>query len=243
MSALRISARAGAMICCAAAVAAAAAGADAGASAQAPSAMAGNGSALDTILHRLARPAPSTTPFIEARFSPMLSRPLVVSGELEFRGPGSLARIVRKPYQERAEIRGDTVTLQRADQPAQHFSLDRAPEMRSLVASFSALLSGNVPALRSEFALDLHGSERSWTIGLTPLDPRVHQHIRSILVTGAGAEPRCLTTFQANDDTDVMLLADAAHVSVPATPDRAWFDMQCRAAPAARAQPNRSSQR
>jgi hypothetical protein len=237
MSALRISARVSAMICCAVTVAAAAAGADASAQA------AGNSSALDTILHHLARPAPSTTPFIEARFSPMLSRPLVVSGELEFRGPGSLARIVSQPYRERAEIRGGTVTLQRGDQPAQHFSLDRVPEMRSLAASFSALLSGNVPALRSEFALDLHGDEHSWTIGLTPLDPRVHQRIRSILVTGAGTEPRCLTTFQANDDTDVMLLADAAHVSVPTAPDRAWFDAQCRAAPVARARPNRSSQR
>ncbi|MGH8258193.1 MAG: LolA-related protein [Steroidobacteraceae bacterium] len=188
---------------------------------------AANGSRLDAILHGLARPAPSTTPFVEARFSPILARPLVVSGELEYLGPGSLARIVRKPYAEKAEIHGDTVTLQRGDQPAQTFSLDRAPEMRSLVASFSALLSGNVAALRSAFALDLHGNERSWTIGLTPLDPGVHQHIRSILVTGDGAGPRCLTTFQANDDIDVMLLARAARVALPAMPDQAWFEARC----------------
>jgi hypothetical protein len=226
------------------ALAAGTAPASAGESAATPAgAPAGNGSPLDRILHDLARPAPSTTPFIEARFSPMLTRPLVVSGELEYRGPGSLARIVREPYRDRAEIQGDSVTLQRGDQPAQHFSLDRAPEMRSLVASFSALLSGNVAALRSEFALDLHGDERSWTIGLTPLDPRIHQRIRSILVSGASAEPRCLTTFQANDDTDVMLLADAAHVSVPAMPDRAWFDAQCRGSPARRARSNASPQR
>ncbi len=204
---------------------------------------AANSSELDSLLHRLARPAPSSTPFIEARFSPLLSRPLVVSGELRYLGPQSLARIVEKPYRERAEIRGDAVTVQRGDQAAQHFSLDQAPEMRSLVASFSALLAGDVAALRHSFALDLHGAERQWTIGLTPLDPRVHQRIRSIIVNGSGSEPRCLTTFQANDDTDVMLLDGAARGPVPAAPDRAWFDGRCRGQPVTRGATPAPSQR
>lgn len=183
---------------------------------------------LDSILQRLARPAPSSTSFIEARFSALLSRPLVVSGELQYLGPGSLVRIVEKPYRERAAIRGDTVTLQRGDGPPQHFSLDEAPQMRSLVASFSALLAGDIAALRRTFALDLHGSQSEWTIGLTPLDPRVHASIRSILVSGSGGEPRCLTTFQANDDVDLMLLANAARGPIPAKPDRDWFEARCR---------------
>jgi hypothetical protein len=188
------------------------------------------GSALDAILHDLARPAPSSTPFMEARFSALLSRPLVVSGELQYLGPGSLVRIVEKPYRERAEIRGEAVTVRRGDQPPQHFSLDQAPEMRSLVASFSALLSGDVAALRRAFALDLHGAPSAWTIGLTPLDPGVHARIRSVLVSGAGGEPRCLTTYQANDDVDLMLLSGAARGSVPAQPGRAWFEARCRGA-------------
>lgn len=189
------------------------------------------GTDLDSILHRLARPAPATTPFIEARFSPLLSRPIVVSGELQYLGHDALVRSVEKPFRERSEIRADTVSVQHGDQPPQHFSLDRAPEMRSLVASFSALLSGDVAALRAAFALDLHGSERRWTIGLTPLDPRVHERIRSITVTGVGSEPRCLTTFQANDDIDVMLLAGAARTAPPAAPDRGWFDARCSGSP------------
>lgn len=183
---------------------------------------------LDSILHGLARPAPSSTPFIEARFSALLSRPLVVSGELQYLGPGALVRIVGKPYRERAEIRGEAVTVRRGDGPAQHFSLDQAPQMRSLVASFSALLGGDVPMLRRAFALDLHGSERNWTIGLTPIDPRVHRTIRSILVTGSGGEPRCLTTYQANADVDMMLVQSAARGTVPAQPDQSWFESRCR---------------
>ena len=186
------------------------------------------GSELDAILQRLARPAPSSTPFIEARFSELLSRPLVVSGELQYLGPGSLVRVVEKPYRERTEIRGNSVTVRRGDGPPQHFSLDQAPQMQSLVTSFSALLAGDVATLRRTFALDLHGSPSDWTIGLTPLDPRVHESIRSILVSGSGGEPRCLTTYQANDDVDLMLLAQAASGSVPAEVDRKWFEARCR---------------
>jgi Outer membrane lipoprotein carrier protein LolA-like len=192
-----------------------------------------HGSDLDSILRSLARPAPSSTPFIEARFSPLLARPIVVSGELQYLGPGSLVRRVERPHRERAEIRGDSVILTRGDAPPQHFTLDQAPQMRSLVASFSALLAGDVATLRSVFALDLHGDERAWTVGLTPLDPRVHASIRSILVAGSGGEPRCLTTFQANEDVDFMLLASAARSSVPAQPDSQWFEARCRGMQAA----------
>ncbi len=193
----------------------------------------GHGSELDSSLHGLARPAPASTPFIEARFSPLLSRPIVVSGELQYLGPGSLVRMVEKPYRERAEIHGEAVTVRRGDSPPQHFTLDQAPQMRSLTASFSALLAGDVATLRSVFALDLHGAPSDWTVGLTPLDPRVHASIRSILVTGRGGEPRCLTTFQANDDVDFMLLASAARSSAPAQPDRQWFEARCRGTHAA----------
>lgn len=185
---------------------------------------------LDSILQRLARAAPSSTPFMEARFSGLLARPLIVSGELQYLGPGSLVRSVDKPYRERAEIRGSSVTLRRGDASPQHFSLDQAPQMRSLVTSFSALLAGDIATLRRTFALDLHGSQSDWTIGLTPLDPRVHESIRSILVSGSGGEPRCLTTYQANDDIDVMLLADAARGSAPPQADRKWFEARCRGA-------------
>jgi Outer membrane lipoprotein carrier protein LolA-like len=186
------------------------------------------GSGLDTLLRGLARPAPSSTPFVEAHFSSLLTRPLVVSGELAYLGPDALARTVEKPYHERSEIRDDTVTVERQGEPAQRFSLQRVPEMRSLLASFAALLSGNVAALERQFQLDLHGDAHLWTIGLTPRDPYVHQRIRSITVSGRGTEPRCIVTFEANDDITLMLLAGAAKTPLPAAPDRAWFDEQCR---------------
>ena len=45
---------------------------------------------VDTLLQHLTRPAPATTPFVEIHFSPLLSRPLIVSGEMEYDGPDAL---------------------------------------------------------------------------------------------------------------------------------------------------------
>lgn len=182
---------------------------------------------LDTLLQHLARAAPSSTPFIEAHFSALLSRPLVVSGRLEYLGPDSLARTVDEPYHERAEIDGDTVVLEREGEPTRHFALDRAPAMRSLLASFTALLGGRVAVLEQQFRLDLHGDAARWTIGLTPRDPEIHERIRAITVSGSGFDLRCLTTFEANDDVTVTLVSRAASARVPPAPSRAWFDAEC----------------
>src|SRR5262249_20939004 len=172
-------------------------------------------------------PAPAVTDFIEAHFSALLARPLIVRGKLEYLGPDTLARSVESPFQERTEVHGDDVTIRRGSAAPRHFSLARAPELRSLLASFAALIGGDRLALTREFELDLHGDEHAWTLGLTPRDPRIRERIRSILVNGRSAEPRCLTTFEANGNTTVLLVGEAAHRNVPADTDRRWLDAQC----------------
>jgi hypothetical protein len=182
---------------------------------------------IDSLLPRLARPAPASTPFVEAHFSRLLARPLVVRGKLEYLGADTLARTVESPYHERTEVRAEAVTVEREGSKAQHFSLQHAPELRSLLGSFAALLSGDAAGLRREFDLDLTGDEDSWTLKLTPRDAHVRARIPSIVVSGRGDEPRCITTLQAHDNTTVMLMAHAAEKPLPATVDRAWLDQQC----------------
>jgi hypothetical protein len=182
---------------------------------------------VDALLARLARPAPAVTDFIEAHFSALLARPLIVRGKLEYLGPDALARSVESPFQERTEVHGDDVTIRRGSEAPRHFSLARAPELRSLLASFAALIGGDRDVLTREFELDLHGDEHAWTLGLTPRDPRIRERIRSILVNGRSAEPRCLTTFEANGNTTVLLVGEAARRSVPADADRRSLEAQC----------------
>jgi hypothetical protein len=184
---------------------------------------------LQSLLASLARPAPSSASFVEAHFSALLAQPLVVSGKLEYLGPGNLARTVESPYHERSEIKGGTATVERSGEPPRRFSLERAPQMQSLVASFAGLLSGNYAALERGFTLDLHGDASHWLLGLVPRDPKARETIRSITVSGSDSQPLCLTTFQANDDTTILLLGPAAKAPRPRAPDRAWFDAQCQA--------------
>src|SRR5580692_6632096 len=83
---------------------------------------------VDALLAHLARPAPATTAFVEVHFSPLLSRPLIVSGELTYSGPDALARTVDRPYSEHTEIHGDEVSITRGSGKPRTFSLQRAPE-------------------------------------------------------------------------------------------------------------------
>jgi hypothetical protein len=177
---------------------------------------------------RLARPAPAVTPFVEARFSRLLTKPLIVSGQLEYTGPESLARAVTTPFKERTEIKDMTVTVQREGQSPRRFSLKRAPELHVLLDSFSALLGGDRSGLEKEFALEVRGDDAAWTLLMTPKEPRIKQRIRDITVTGTTNEPRCLVTAEPNDNASIMLLASAASTKLPENPDRAWFENFCR---------------
>src|SRR3954467_2281577 len=63
----------------------------------------------DTLLKSLAKPAPAVTPFVEVRYSKLLEQPIVVKGQLEYHEDGTLVRAVKDPFQERTEIKGETV--------------------------------------------------------------------------------------------------------------------------------------
>jgi hypothetical protein len=183
---------------------------------------------VDALLQHLTKPAPATTPFVEVHFSPLLSRPLIVSGELEYDGPDALARTVDKPYSEHTRIQGDTVTVTRGSGKPRTFSLQRAPDLKTLLSSFSALLGGNRQQLEQNFTLALSGDDAHWSLALTPRDSRVSQRVSRILVSGAAASPRCMTTTAPDGSVTVMLMEDAARTTVPADIDRAGLDKVCR---------------
>jgi hypothetical protein len=181
----------------------------------------------DALLQRLARPAPATTAFVEVHFSPLLSRPLIVSGELQYDGPDSLGRTVVKPYSEHTEIHGDQVSVTRGNGKARIFSLQRAPDLKTLLSSFSALLGGNRAQLERNFNFNVDGDDAHWSIGLTPRDGRVSQRVTRITITGQAAHPRCMTTLAPDGSVTVMLMEEAANTPVAADVDRAGLDKVC----------------
>ena len=160
-----------------------------------------------TLVGRIAREAPSSTAFTEARFSKLLRQPLVVSGELAYLGAGSLDRRVTSPFREMTTIRGNTVRIEREGEDARSFALGRVPELEGFLTAFGALLAGDSAALERTFAIAANGDEAGkWTLELTPLDERVRRRVIAIRIYGSGDELDCVATSDTQETGSVMML-------------------------------------
>ena len=177
-----------------------------------------------TLVARLARDAPSSIVFTEARFSSLLRRPVVVSGELGYLGAGSLDRRVTSPYRETTTIRGSAVRIERDGQDARSFALERAPDLAGFLSAFGALLGGDSSALEQTFALAAKGdADGAWTLELTPLDERARRRDSVIAIYGSSSELHCVATIDGARAGSVVLLGARSSGTVP--PDSSLDDL------------------
>ena len=184
------------------------------------------------LIGKLARPAPASVAFTEVRLSPLLQKPLVVSGELGYSGPASLDRRVTQPYRELTTIRGESVRVEREGQPARSFALKRAPELRGLLNGFSSLLTGDANGLRTAFDVSAQRTDGdTWSITLTPLDAKALKRVKQLQAVGHGSEPTCFTLTTADSGASVMLLGAASQQPIPAQATTDQLETLCRKAP------------
>jgi hypothetical protein len=174
----------------------------------------------EALLASLARPAPDTTGFVEVRHSALLVAPMVIAGQLEHRADGALVRRVESPFRETTELRGENVVVEREGNRPRRFSLDRAPELRGMLASFGALLSGDAATLRRHFAVVVHGEPERWQIELTPRDDRLRARLASIVVDGTADRPSCFTLTEPDGDATIMALGVRDRAALPASLER-----------------------
>jgi hypothetical protein len=182
---------------------------------------------VDELLAKLARPAPATTPFVEVRYSKLLDQPIVVKGQLEYHEDGTLVRAVHEPFRERTEIKGETVTIERVGKSPRRFSLKRAPELRSMLAGFGAVLGGTRATVEQDFNLALTGDAAHWQLAMTPKLPAVGKYVRNISIQGHENEPKCVIVTQPDDEASVMLVGKAAEASLPKPLTRESLDRVC----------------
>lgn len=163
---------------------------------------------VDALLGRLARPAPDEVAFVEVRFSPLLEAPVVASGKLEYLAPGRLARRVVDPYREDTLIDGEQVVLSREGEKERRFSLRRAPELRGLLSSFSAILSGDAKALRESFELSLApgATPARWALTLAPRDESLRKRLGDIEVHGGEGVVSCIAMGAQPDAASITVL-------------------------------------
>jgi hypothetical protein len=182
---------------------------------------------VDGLLAKLARPAPATTPFVEVRYSKLLDQPIVVKGQLEYHADGALVRAVNEPFRERTEIKGETVTIERVGKSPRRFSLQRAPELRSMLAGFGAVLGGSRATIEQDFTLALQGDPTRWRLAMTPKVPTMGKYVRDIVIQGRENEPKCVVVTQPDDEASVMLVGKAASAAMPQPLTRESLDRLC----------------
>jgi Outer membrane lipoprotein carrier protein LolA-like len=178
------------------------------------------------LIASLGRPAPARTPFAEARFSSVLDKPLVSSGELAWLGEDKLERRVDLPRKETATIADDKVTQTREGKSPRSFSLSRAPQLKVLLDSFVALLGGDASRLGQAFTVQLNRNGERWSLALTPTDAKVAKQISRIVVDGQGNEPRCMSMEEGDGDAAIDLLGALA-AKMPTEPTRESLAALC----------------
>jgi hypothetical protein len=181
-----------------------------------------------TLVEGMQRTAPARTAYSEVRFSGLLDRPLILHGELEYAGPGKLAKSVDAPYRERTVVENGEASVQRGDKPVRKFSLSQAPELEGFLRGFAALLGGDAQALQRDFELVVSGTADAWRLKLTPRDERLAKRIAAIEVQGAGKAPRCFYTREADGDVNVLLVESLASEKLPNRPTAPMIDALCR---------------
>jgi len=180
------------------------------------------------LVAQLKRDLPARTAYAEVRFSGLLDRPLILRGEMEYLGPGKLAKRVDAPYREQTSVENGTATMQRGDKPARSLSLTQIPELESFLRGFSALLGGDAAALARDFTLSATGSDARWQITLKPRDTRLARRVESIRVDGAGNEPLCFRTHEADGDDSALLVGPLAKIPLPPRVSPMQVDALCR---------------
>lgn len=180
------------------------------------------------LIASLRRAAPADTAYAEVRFLHVLQRPLILRGELHYGGVDQLGKRVDAPYRETTTIAAGQVSVQREGKTARNFSIERAPELQALLASFGALLGGDAPALNRYYAIALERSAANWRLTLTPRAPALAKQLREMIVDGKDKEPQCFSLHEADGDTSAMLLGALAASQWPQLPTPVGVDALCR---------------
>lgn len=157
----------------------------------------------------------------------MLREPLTLHGQLDYNGPEKLGKRVDAPYKETTTIADGNATIEREGRGSKTFSLDRAPELQGLLASFSALLSGDAETMNRYYVVTEKSDATTWTLTLEPRSSGLARHLKNVIIDGAAKEPRCFTMQQADGDASVMLLGDLSTAALPKPITRAALDTLC----------------
>lgn len=151
--------------------------------------------------------------FTEQKQAEFLSRgEFAVSGEMHFKAPHTLRRIVTKPYRESIVIDESTVIIKRLDDKnetdkVRFIEIDSHPSIRLFIDSMRATMAGDLATVLEIYEVELSGGRQEWSLRLVPRREELKKFIHAVHVTGSANRINTLLVHE-DDDTRSLITLD-----------------------------------
>ena len=140
-----------------------------------------------------------------------LTSSLVSRGTLAWRAPDHLEKRTEEPFVEDVVVDGDRLSYAKpADGIRRTIGLDQAPELRALVDAVRGTLAGDLAELRRVYSVGFEGSPERWRLTLVPVEPRVKELVKAVLVDGEKDEITQVDTVEPDGDRTRMTVEPLA---------------------------------
>jgi Outer membrane lipoprotein carrier protein LolA-like len=158
---------------------------------------------LARLMELLAQSPSAEVPYVEKKFSALLSEPVVSSGTLAYRRPDMVQKNVLAPRKESFRIEGREIVVTRNGKQ-RRLALSSEPLLAAFAASLLGVLSGDAKQLGEYYRLALEGTESGWKLAMTPIDDEIARYVKGIVVSGRGGIVREIEVDEASGDRSVM---------------------------------------
>ena len=158
---------------------------------------------LARLMQLISQSPASEVPYVEKKYSALLSEPVVSSGRLVYRPPDIVEKNMESPRQEGYRIAGRELVVTR-NGTQKRIALASQPLLAAFAASLRGVLSGDAKLLSEYFRLALAGTEADWKLELTPIDEEIARYVERIVVSGRAGRVAGIEVREASGDRSVL---------------------------------------
>jgi len=163
---------------------------------------------LEALMTELGRVQHSKARFVERKYLKILTKPLELTGTLEYRAPDRLERHTLTPKPESFVVEGDRVVLENAQGRRRTLQLQDNTVLWAFVESIRSTLKGDAGMLNRFYAVVLDGNLEKWHLSLTPKQSRMRSFISLIQIGGSGSKVESVEIQETQGDRSLMTVRE-----------------------------------
>lgn len=164
---------------------------------------------LQDIFENTAVVPPARVGFREERHNRMLKKPIVLTGYLEYAGPGHLRKVIESPAAESFQIADGQIEIEQNGK-TRRLSLGKSKPLQAMLGGIEAILAGHTEQLSESFDVDLSGASDDWSLQLKPKSRRISAHLTSMQVKGDASAVNSIRIDMKDGEWSLMEIQHAA---------------------------------